>query len=455
MSSESTRTSRPATTNTQPAKQGEVIPAASLDLTTMRPQDFAKVGITDQISQMRLAVIANADKDMALRIFSIMASWPAKQRPISFEQAFAAYVYESTHPGQQLGRDFYIEPSVGVMIGYPGVEKDAVERKVGHLEVRYRVMSVEESELNEIKPGDSTAVCEVYQLDVWERMRRMGVRYEPIVGFGIVRDKEKWITEEWTGDYGNRRKVKLDEPKPVELSGGYTWHRKARNRAYKDALRHVPGLPKDSVDLVANFVDQHGDDALPAERELLEQLPFERLRVLLENAADVAEALTSLDAGKIAELQQKLANQRQKDAEFVGFGDEPEEVRVYQPPAEGIEGIRERILAEAQNHADELPTERQLRFANYTLALVAPEAEERAMLLEWLFGPNHELTQGDCEAIIAWGKVAKSSKTGEAKLYGNAKEEWELVKQELVLADESEEDATQEVAEPDEEPTLF
>lgn len=420
-----------------PAKAGELMVSGPLDIATMRPADFSKVGINDPVAQMRMALIANADKDMALRIFSILASYPTK-KPITFEQAFAAYVYEVKHPGQQLGRDFYIEPSIGLMPGYPGIEKDTVARKAGHLDVRYRVMTHEELEENEIKPGDSTAVCEIYQLDIWERMRRMGLRYQPIIGFGIVRDKEKWVTEDWVGEWPNRKKVPLKEPKPVELSGGYTWHRKARNRAYKDALRHTPGLPTDSVDLIAKFVEAHGQEALPADQSVLEKLPFERLRLMLENAEDALVALADLDSGRLEALRARMQTQAEERASDLLPEHEPEAAPVAESPVsdDELDQLRRRILAETVAHT-EAPTERQRVFTDSTLQLLAPNIDERQLLLEWLLGPEHDLTRGDCEAIIAWGGIAKSGKTGELRLYGQAPAEWARVKATLEAQDDS------------------
>ena len=90
-------------------------------------------------------------------------------------------------------------------------------------------------------PGDTARIVELYQPDLMARMRTMGVQYQPIAGVGIVRKSEKYKTEDWVGEYPNKRKVKLDPPLPIDPPTGRSWAWKAEQRALKDAMRHMQG----------------------------------------------------------------------------------------------------------------------------------------------------------------------------------------------------------------------
>lgn len=193
---------------------------------------------------------------MAAKAIQLMAGQDDAGYPkISADMALAAAMYQAG-TGQMLGRDFYLNDKQGRMEGYRGVARDANERGVGEVQIKYRPLTAQEAEDNEVKPGDVAVACEVYQLRAWERCQRLGIRYEPVVGIGILWAREK------VNQHG----------KPIFLAGGMTWRKKAQNRAYKDALRHTPGMPASPEEVIA-------DAAMN-----LDELPPETARLTMEQA---------------------------------------------------------------------------------------------------------------------------------------------------------------------------
>lgn len=185
--------------------------------------------------------------------------------------AIAAAMFQVT-TGQVLGRDFFINAKFGRIEGYQGVERSATRRGIGEVEVRYRRMSPEELEDNEVRPGDTAVICEIYQLEVWRKKQQLGLPYSPILGVGLIREQEKFTnTDRWeerTSAAGTQVNVKVglkprDEWQPVQLELGMTWHRKAKNRAYKDALRHTPGAAASGAELIAEAAGEIDGFELP------------------------------------------------------------------------------------------------------------------------------------------------------------------------------------------------
>ena len=212
---------------------------------------------------------------MAAKAMQLMAGQDKDGNPnITGDMAIAAALYQAG-TGQMLGRDFYVNEKVGRMEGYRGVARDANERGVGEVQIKYRPLAAEEAEDHEIQAGDTAVACEVYQLRAWNMAQRMGQRYEPIVGIGIIRKVEKYdkkSTQRW--DDNQRRYVQQPESnwRQATLEGGMTWHKKAQNRAYKDALRHTPGMSASPDEVIA-------DAAMN-----LDELPPETARLTIEQA---------------------------------------------------------------------------------------------------------------------------------------------------------------------------
>ncbi len=115
---------------------------------------------------------------------------------ITADMALAAAMYQAG-TGQLLGRDFYVNERIGRMEGYRGVARDAVDRGIGDVQIKYRSLTAEEADDHEIQPGDTAVVCEVYQLRAWQLAQRIGQRYEPVTGVGVVRKIEKHTAHEW------------------------------------------------------------------------------------------------------------------------------------------------------------------------------------------------------------------------------------------------------------------
>ena len=182
-----------------------------------------------------ITALQDYDPELAARAVAIMASRPAddKYKTITPDRAIAAALHER-ETGHREGRDFYIDQRMGIVSGYQGIQRDAGERNVGELITRYRPMNGAEAEEQEIRPGDMAVICEIYQVDAMGKARMLGIPYDPVIGYGILRKGEKFTK---AGD-------------KITLKGGYTWARKVRNRAYKDALRHTPGQLVDAGEVL-------------------------------------------------------------------------------------------------------------------------------------------------------------------------------------------------------------
>ena len=129
---------------------------------------------------------------MAAKAIQLMAGQDNDGKPkISADMALAAAMYQAG-TGQLLGRYFYVNEKIGRMEGYRGVSRDAMDRGVGEVQIKYRSLTAQEAEDHEIAAGDTAVVCEVYQLRAWNIAQRMGQPYEPISGVGVVRKVEKY-----------------------------------------------------------------------------------------------------------------------------------------------------------------------------------------------------------------------------------------------------------------------
>ncbi len=192
---------------------------------------------------------------------------------ISEELALVGAFYQAA-TGQLLGRDFFLNDKLGRIEGYQGVERNAENRGVGELEIKYRRLTDEEREDHEVKPNDTAVVCEVYQLQVWKRKAELGLPYSPILGVGIIRESEKYTnTDNWvekTRANGSKYNYKdglkpREQWKPITLEGGMTWRKKAQNRALKDALRHTPGGFATGEEVLADAAGRIDGFVLPPE----------------------------------------------------------------------------------------------------------------------------------------------------------------------------------------------
>lgn len=222
---------------------------------------------------------------MAAKAIQLMAGTNDDGTPkITADMALAAAMYQAG-TGQLLGRDFYVNERIGRMEGYRGVSRDAVDRGIGDVQIKYRSLTIEEADDHEIQPGDTAVVCEVYQLRAWRLAQQIGQRYEPVTGVGVVRKIEKHTAHKWEKtSSGKSYKAVLPEKdwKPLQLEGGMTWRKKAQNRAYKEALRHVPGGHA-SADEILEEAALRGMEEMPPEAA---RLTVEQAQAWVEQHGD-------------------------------------------------------------------------------------------------------------------------------------------------------------------------
>ena len=87
---------------------------------------------------------------MAAKAIQLMAGQDNDGKPkISADMALAAAMYQAG-TGQLLGRDFYVNEKIGRMEGYRGVSRDAMDRGVGEVQIKYRSLTTQEAEDHEI-----------------------------------------------------------------------------------------------------------------------------------------------------------------------------------------------------------------------------------------------------------------------------------------------------------------
>ncbi len=237
----------------------------------------------------------------------------------------AAYFFHNT--GQVEGRDSYIGTKGSVtgkvLEGYRGVARDAAERNVGEVQIKYRPLTADEAEWHEVKPGDLARACEVYQLKAWRIAQSMGQAYEPIIGIGIVKPGEKVTSE----------------GKPIPLIGGMTWGKKCQNRAYKDAMRHVPGMAISAAEVLEDADERDIHVEVPAAAQLTREQAIalvqeaERLSIAPPQPMNAEQAA--------ATLAQNNAKTRGTGPDWRGFGDDDER------PANDAQSATMKIVTEA------------------------------------------------------------------------------------------------------------
>ena len=220
----------------------------------------------------------------------------------------AAYFFHNT--GQVEGRDSYIgttgRVTGKVLEGYRGVARDAAERNVGEVQIKYRPLTADEATWNDVQPGDLARACEVYQLRAWRIAQKMGQPYEPIIGIGIVKPGEK---------------VDRDG-KPIPLIGGMTWGKKCQNRAYKDAMRHVPGMAINGAEVLEDSEERDIHVEVPQGAQLTREQAI-ALVAEAERLSIAPPQPMNTEQGA-ATLAQNNARTRGTGPEWRGFGDDDE-----------------------------------------------------------------------------------------------------------------------------------
>jgi hypothetical protein len=325
--------------------------------------------------------------------------------------------------GQLLGRDFYVNDKIGRMEGYRGVARDANERGVGEVQIKYRPLTAEEATDHEIEAGDTAVVCEVYQLRAWNLAQRMGQRYEPISGVGVIRKVEKYdkkSTQKW--DDNARRYVQLPESgwRLQTLEGGMTWRKKAQNRAYKDALRHTPGMPASPEEVIADAAMTL--DELPPEAARLDMA--QAMAWVAEHGAKSDDEPDGVTDGQFTE-QPKPAP--------VANSQQAQEVATFRntsrpwPANMAIDAIRSQAGID-----DGKPVDEGLWGALVGTLDSAPfNTQMRHELVDQIFQvqTTKDLNPAQRKAMIKWSKVAKSGseKSDPWVMDGNALTEYKAI----------------------------
>lgn len=286
-------------------------------------------------AQAFIDTLKNSDATLGKRVLEIVLSQPAN-KPLSAPRALAAAMYERENPGRKLGRDFYVDEKMGIVASYQGEKKDAEDRTEFY--TQYRSLTREENEEHEVKPGDTAIACEGYQFALMRRLQAASIRYQPIIGIGIVRKFEKFAdTSVW--DEGRRRMVKVPEERwgpPLDPPTGKSWRWKAEQRSYKDCLRHMPGIRAATVaDILEDAEDEGIDMDLPEgahlSREQAEQRMIEKRHEAQRNALPEAERMAQAAANHAA------YRERRRTA-AAAFDDPPieAEAREVRAPADAL-----------------------------------------------------------------------------------------------------------------------
>lgn len=280
----------------------------------MNPQDNERsivIAGTTAIEQAgapsEIVRLAHVEPDLARRALAIIAGRPVdpSNPPLQPARAIAAALYER-QTGQVAGRDFFVDNRMGIVPGYRGRMKEADDRGISDYLDDYRPFSAEEVKDHEIKPGDTAKVCELMIPARAKACREAGIPYRPTVGYGIIRAAEKL----------NR------DGKPLHLSGGYTWDRKARNRALKDALSHA-GFAKNAREVIED-AESAGLD-LGYDAEVLGKLNRDQAAYVVESAqAKQKQAYQQAEAQAAALLAQVGADEEPEEGLFTIENEAPQ-----------------------------------------------------------------------------------------------------------------------------------
>lgn len=313
----------------------------------------------------------------------------------------AALHYHQT--GEIPGRHSYIgtegKTKGRIIEGYRAVERYVKQ----DYQVKYRSLTLEETQVHEIQPGDRALACEVYLLDAWRKCIAMGIPYQPIVGVTVVRKGDKFHV-------------------PTTKTAHWVLQKQART----DALRQVPGMPA-TVEEAEELAGELGV-TLP------EGARLSREQVAAAIAADMRPASSGqrVDASVrpagfqgYDELGEGLRHEPEPaiegeytvdaDAEFDAMTGAAEERR--STILEAAEAVSQRIQAAIVARGEQgqrEASEKQVGLVNGTLNKLAGGDEGRRAVLNYLFpdiGSASELSSGACNALIeTW-----AARVGEAR----------------------------------------
>ncbi len=242
-----------------------------------------------------IALMQTVDSELAQRALAIYLSRQSA-KPISPARAISAALNER-ETGHREGRDFYVDEKMGLVPGYRGLMRDNAEAGGGSHMEQYRPMNGAEATEHEIKAGDTATICELTQIHVFRQAREVGLTYRPVLGIGIVRAREK-----------------VYDGQPINLTGGYTWERKARNRSYKDALRHAGYAAQAS-----EVLDEAEQNGVHVEIPEGEHISVEQAEFAVAQACRLAGRIPDNEV-----LRKATVDAMRGPEGFRGYGDEDE-----------------------------------------------------------------------------------------------------------------------------------
>lgn len=382
---------------------------------------------------VELARMQQVDPDIASRAFAIILARPVDQYnpPLQPARALAAALFER-QTGQVCGRDFYVDNRMGLVTGYRGRMKEAADRGIAEYLDDYRPFTAEENEEHGIKAGDSARVCELTIISRAKACRDAGIKYRPTVGYGIVKANEK---------------VNSKTGQAIQLSGGYTWERKARNRALKDALSHA-GFAATAAEILEDanvpppegaHLDQRQAQAwAQAEKQAAEVVGEYRSLTPEEQSARFAE---NVDTMRGPQTDDPLGVDAPAPQPETSASAQPQDEPPAGPEFDQLQGAPDERRAENTARLARLqtwlreeaakkpgdPSEKQHKFALSSLATLCGRDNEdgqRAVIV-WAFEQNSRanLSAGMCSALIEFiGSKAENNWAPSAK----ALEFWKL-----------------------------
>jgi len=148
-----------------------------------QPPPEARLG-TASVPNLDFSLIT---PEIMARAAAIAADVVAKDGTISPAQALAA-AYHFAATGEVIGRHSYVgtrgNVAGRVIEGYRGVAR---ELNMARYQWRYRPLTAEERELHDVREGDKALACEVDVLEARQQCILMGIPYQPIIGYTVVR----------------------------------------------------------------------------------------------------------------------------------------------------------------------------------------------------------------------------------------------------------------------------
>jgi hypothetical protein len=324
---------------TNPPSNGNNLPAVRQNAPMQQAQPSAlaaSANATLANIQAALPVIAQLneiDPDLALQVLGIVGSQDAK-KPLSLNRAIQAAAWEK-RTGHTIGKLSYMDERMGVIDGHMGFAKDVAD-SAGAYTLEWRPLTREETAAVNppLTEGDLAIACEVTVMDHYAQILRIQAMemqvhghilttYNKPVGYGVVREIERYDSKGNWNDNAHRFDVLPKEQwlkKPVTLGPNFSWDKKVRIRAKKQALAQVPGVKLSAKEIIEDAKAEGLELGLAP--ELYGRISREQAEYVVEDARRRAEAPVLTDEELRAHLRD--SQQRTRPDGFNGYGEEPD-----------------------------------------------------------------------------------------------------------------------------------